>query len=88
MKTTTLSGEIIAVWWTDARGFPGPMSVEEFKQNGKGLPMLSVGLLVQDNESAILLAQDYYISANKEMLVRDCMVIPKTYIDKMRKWKI
>ena len=88
MKAKYHDGEIVAVWWTDAWVYSGVMTVEEFRNVGEGRAMLSVGLLVQDNDSAILLAQDYYISANKEMLVRDCMVIPKTYIDKMRKWKL
>ena len=88
MKQKVLSGEAVAVWWTDARGFGGTMSIEELKMHAGGLPMLSIGLLVQDNDSAILLAQDYYITTDGQARIRDGYVIPKKYIAKMRKWKL
>jgi len=85
MKDKPLRGNVVVVWWFDARGLRGVADPEDMKKKG-GLPMMSAGVLISDEGDAVRFAQDYYFDGGEEA-VRDIEIIPKAYITKMRKWK-
>ena len=87
MKGKALMGEAVAVWWLDAHSVEGSLDIKDAKKE-KGMFMLSVGVLIDDTDSDVKLAQDYYETEGEEARLRDLMVIPKAYITKMRKWKV
>ena len=84
-----LHGEVVVVWWVDAHMYSGPLSPRDISK-GKGLPMLSTGLLLSEDENAIRFSQDYYILdvSEKDERVRDVSIIPKPYIKAIRRWKV
>ncbi|KKM27327.1 hypothetical protein LCGC14_1575860 [marine sediment metagenome] len=76
--------EVAVIHWLDAMSDRGPLTLTGIKQLGP-LPIVTVGLLISQDEEVIRVAQDWSLFSGgiSEHRYREVAVIPKTYITKL-----
>lgn len=74
-----------AVWveWLDAFYAPGPVRAADFDP-GKGLPVVSAGLLIRDDPAGVTLSLAH---SDRDDQYRDLLFIPRACITKIRRLK-
>ena len=75
---------ITVVHWLDASGYHGEMGLGDVNEL-KALPIVTVGMLISEDDIVIRLAQDFlrYAGSPSEHRYRDIETIPKKYIEHM-----
>ena len=78
--------QLVYVEWVDAWGTRGPLSRKEAEEYG-ALLVTTGGILVNEDEEVVRVAQDYWSRADADGTVpetfRDISVIPKVLVKKM-----
>ena len=76
--------EVAVIHWLDAMSDRGPLPLSDIHQLGP-LPIVTVGLLISQDEEVIRVAQNWSLFSGgiSEHRYREVAVIPKTYITKL-----
>ena len=82
--------EVVYVRWLDARGIQGPVSLAAGKRQHP-IMMHSGGLLVDESEERVVLAQDWWDSTEdggEVEWIRDLEVVPRALIQVIQRFTI
>ena len=81
-----MDNKVAYIEWIDASGAPGPFDISEAISNDWDLTMYTAGILIEETEDRVIIAQDTYHGrvASNNPRCRDVEVIPRRYITRMQ----
>ena len=76
--------ELIIIEWEDA--YSDEVYIKEDFELEEGMMTVTVGWLVKETETLLMLAKHYFTQKDDDRL-KDYLVVPKVLIKKMKRWK-